>query len=91
MKKKFIIAAAIAALALVGGYLGKAATDRTYSLSDLQISNAEALAEDENPSLPIPCHSSGDSNTKKRYTDCSTCKPVLGYKAEGTEALCYPK
>ncbi len=91
MKKKIMIAAAIAALTLVGGYLGKAAINQADGLSAIQLANAEALAEDERPSLPIPCHSSGGTNIKKRYTDCSTCEPVVGYKGEGTEALCYPK
>ena len=44
MKKKFMITAAIVALALVGGYVGKVATDQADGLSEIQLANVEALA-----------------------------------------------
>lgn len=47
MKKQFMIPAAIAFLMGVGGYLGHAASTPADDLSDLQLANAEALAEDE--------------------------------------------
>lgn len=57
MKKKFMITAAIAALALVGSYFGKAAINHADGLSDLELANAEALADpDENgSSTSWPC------------------------------------
>lgn len=57
----------------------------------LELANIEALANNEAEPILIPCHSSGSRNSNERYTDCSTCLPVIGYKGKGTEALCKPK
>ncbi len=55
-----MITAAIAALTLVGGYLGKAAINQADGLSDLQLENAEALAQVE--AYSIPCLPLDDCN-----------------------------
>lgn len=43
--KKFVIITAIAALTIVGSHLGKTATEHTDGLSDIELANAEALAD----------------------------------------------
>lgn len=57
-------------------------------LNAIAIANIEALSLGEQQKIPVPCHSSGEFDSKKRYTDCSTCSPVVGYKGIGTEGLC---
>ncbi|MDE6263914.1 MAG: hypothetical protein K2M11_02100, partial [Paramuribaculum sp.] len=47
MNKKFFAAAAIAALMGAGGYFAKSSTTQNDGLSDLELANAEALAEKE--------------------------------------------
>ncbi len=47
-----MVTAAIAALTLVGGYLGRAAISHADALSDLELANAEALAQVEAYSIP---------------------------------------
>ena len=47
MKKKFFVTAAIAALMGVGAYFGHATEAPTEGLSDLELANAEALADPE--------------------------------------------
>ncbi len=45
MKKKLFSAAAIAVLMCAGGYFAKSATTPNDGLSDLELANAEALAD----------------------------------------------
>lgn len=56
MSKKFFAAAAIAALMCAGGYFAKSATTPNDGLSDLELANAEALADGPEWEITIPFH-----------------------------------
>lgn len=68
MNKKFFAAAAIAALMGVGGYFAKSATTQNDGLSDLEIANAEALAEEEG----------GTFEFSNGYPYITKCNVVIG-------------
>lgn len=58
------------------------------------MANLEALTLDEEGDgegdYRIICNSSGKMSPKDRYTDCATCSPVEGYRANGQEGSCSP-
>ncbi|MDE6588139.1 MAG: hypothetical protein K2K40_07360 [Paramuribaculum sp.] len=78
MNKKMFVPAAIAALMGVGGYLGNATATPAEGLSDLQLENAEALADDNE----------GDNTGSFEYPSgfpySSTCNVAIGSNWLGT-------
>ncbi|MDE6263912.1 MAG: NVEALA domain-containing protein [Paramuribaculum sp.] len=68
MKKKILVPAAIAALMGVGGYFAKSATTQNDGLSDLELANAEALANLEDK---ICRFSKVEKNESKNEVKCS--------------------
>lgn len=70
--------------------LGWTQTKGEPATIDIALANIEALTETEQEPNKILCNSSGRMSPRDRYTDCSTCKPVEGYKSNGQEGLCTP-
>ena len=68
MHKKCFTAVAIAALMVVGGYFAKSSTTQNDGLSDLELANAEALANLEDK---ICRFSKVEKNESKNEVKCS--------------------
>ncbi len=91
MKIKFMITAAIAALALVGGYLGKAAINQADGLSDLELANAEALADpnEGGSSESWPCWSELKDGKGEAWRCGNPCKLESGKLSSKGQGTCY--
>ncbi len=91
MKKKFMITAAIAALTLVGGYLGKAAINQADGLSDLELANAEALADpnEGGSSESWPCWSELKDGKGEAWRCGNPCKLESGKLSSKGQGTCY--
>lgn len=55
------------------------------------LANIEALSGDENDGDRIPCHSSAREDASRKYTECSKCVSVTGWRGTGTESRCTVK
>lgn len=55
------------------------------------LANIEALSADENDGDRIPCHSSAVEDSRRRYTKCSGCEDITGWRGTGSESRCTVK
>ncbi|OUN80044.1 MULTISPECIES: NVEALA domain-containing protein [unclassified Bacteroides] len=82
--KKIIRFSFIAAVAVAAGYTAYSQSQKTETLSDLELANVEALARNET-GHHITCYSGGTGNAF--MCKCGTC--VWGYTSTYNKGTCF--
>ena len=87
MIKKNFIPLAIAGLMGLGGYFAQSTTANKNGLSNLELANAEALANNEGSGVIYPCYNSYVTDPGMIFVYCENCEIRQG-RATGPVSDC---
>jgi hypothetical protein len=87
MKKKILSGVFALAIMVTAGYGVNKSMNGNANLSDLTLSNVEALAQNEGGGIQVGCQyakKTGDPNRGNMHWRCESCKYELCYKLNGS-------